>query len=305
MANFCFVNGDPLSWVQCGLPDVLQIGLWGGGPQGEDLNVAVTGPPIVDVNFPPELNLLPVPHLRIFELIAIGAGQTTLEGRIPSTDAPYTAPLKVTVVTGGLDDPSLLGLAMFYHGTSLEKAKELMTMDLKPQSVPEAQLLDVNEYTDFGKGFYTHPEESKLKAVEWAKRRYDSWGAVRFTLTAQEVSSIGGSPPLYFPDKFKTRPFNAPKLDGSHPATWIEFVEFNRHVRRPRIQRPKDNDWTADYAWMRGPIWGRADSKLPGAPGLPERYHQINWGVAGMAALNMSAAKRRRFLFTKRNERLL
>jgi hypothetical protein len=129
---------------------VLQIGLWGGGPQGEDLNVAVTGPPIVQVNFPPELDSLPVPNLRIFELTAVGPGQTTLQARVPGTDALYTAPLTVTVVAGGLDDPSLFFWQIFYHGTSLEKAKELMTMDLKPRSVPEARLPDVDEYTDFG-----------------------------------------------------------------------------------------------------------------------------------------------------------
>jgi hypothetical protein len=301
MANFCYASvTDPLSWVRCGIPDVLQIGLWGGGPRGEDLNVVVTGPPIVQVSFPPEL-AFPVPNLRVFELTAVGVGRTELEGRVPSTGAPYTAPLQVTV--GAIDDPSALGLARFYHGTSLNDAKQLMTMELKPRSVSEALLLDVNEYTDFGKGFYTHPEESKQKALEWAKRRNKDWGVVRFVLTADEFSNIKSPLPLYYPDKFRTRPFNSPQLFGPDPATWIEFVEFNRHVRLPKIKRPKDNDWTWDYAWMRGPIWGRADSKLPGAPGLPERYHQINWGRTGMDALNASPARRRRFLFTKHNER--
>jgi len=71
------------------------------------------------------------------------------------------------------------------------------------------------------------------------------------------------------------------------------------------IKRPKDNDWTADYPWMRGPMWGRADSNLPGAPGPPERYHQINWGQSGITALNTDTAKQRRFLITKHNERFL
>ena len=189
----------------------------------------------------------------------------------------------------------------FYHGTSLDQAKELMTMDLKPFAVPEVLLLDVNEYTDFGKGFYTHPEESKQKAVEWAKRRNREWGVVRFTLTTDEISKIT-TQRLLFTDKFNSRPPNAPKLFDSNPATWIEFVEFNRHIRTIDIQRPKDNDWTADYGWIRGPIWGRADSNLPGPPGLPERYHQINWGLNGLAALNMEVAKKRRFLFDKSNE---
>jgi hypothetical protein len=304
MANFCYASvTDPISWVRCGLPDILQLGLWGGGPHGEDLDIVVTGPPIVQVRFPPELASFPIPHLRVFELIAVGAGRTAIEARVPSTGGSYAAPLEVMV--GASDNLSALRLAKFYHGTSLSDAKRLMTIDLEPQSVPEARLLDVNEYTDFGKGFYTHPEESKYKAVEWAKRRNKEWGVVRFILTADELANIGGPPALYFPDKFKTRPFNAPKLFGDERARWIEFVEFNRHIRKPEIQRPKDNDWTADYAWMRGPIWGRGDSDMPGAPGLPERYHQINWGLGGMKALNADAAKRRRFLFTKHNEDLL
>jgi hypothetical protein len=49
----------------------------------------------------------------------------------------------------------------FYHGTILEKAKEIMTMDIEPFAVSESLLFKVNEHTDFGKGFYTHPEESK------------------------------------------------------------------------------------------------------------------------------------------------
>ncbi len=67
--------------------------------------------------------------------------------------------------------------------------------------------------------------------------------------------------------------------------------------------RPKDNDWTADYvAWMRGPIWGRPDSGMPGPPSLPERYHQINWGLKGLDALNAPAAKKRRFLFSRKTK---
>src|SRR5438309_1542677 len=48
----------------------------------------------------------------------------------------------------------------FYHGTSLEQAKKLMTIDLGPMAVPAARALDWREYTDFGKGFYVHPEEN-------------------------------------------------------------------------------------------------------------------------------------------------
>src|SRR5690349_14862645 len=120
----------------------------------------------------------------------------------------------------------------YYHGTSLYKARELLTMELRPQSVPEYAALDWREYTDFGKGFYTHPEESKRKAVEWAKSKNPEWGVVRFGLTTAEMSSISGSP-LYFRDKRNSRPGNAPVLFDDKPANWIEFVEYNRAIRRP------------------------------------------------------------------------
>jgi hypothetical protein len=77
------------------------------------------------------------------------------------------------------------------------------------------------------------------------------------------------------------------------------------------IQRPKDNDWTARYPWMRGPMWSKADSAQSSATPLgvddiginiPENFHQINWGLAGLAVLNTDAAKSRRSLFTKENE---
>jgi hypothetical protein len=304
VAHFCYASvTDPISSVRCGLPDILQLGLWGGGPTGEDLNIVVAGPPIVEVRFPLELTSFPVPQLQVFELIAVGGGRTSIEGRVRSTGVPYTGPLDVMV--GALDfNPDILGLSKYYHGTSLSAAKQLMTMNIEPQSVPEAKLLDWYEYTDFGKGFYVHPEESKKKAVEWAKRNSAEWGVVRFILAPDE--KVSSPTPLYFSDKFKTRPANSPILFGNEHATWIEFVEFNRHIRKPpTISRPKDNDWTADYAWMEGPIWGRRDSNLPGPPGLPELYHQINFGLGGLTGFNAPAARRRRFLFTKHNEDLL
>jgi hypothetical protein len=100
------------------------------------------------------------------------------------------------------------------------------------------------------------------------------------------------------------RPSNAPVLFDSKPASWIEFVEYNRGVRTSAM-RPKDNDWTASYPWMRGPLWTRRDSGLRGGgPVIPEHIHQINWGQAGMVALNTEAARKRRFLFNKDNEDL-
>jgi hypothetical protein len=302
-ASFCWASvTDARSSVQLHLTETVQVGLWGHGPGGEDLEVVVNGPPIVKLEFPDDLRGFPDPNLTVFEMTGVSTGQTTLEARVPRTGTRGADPLQVTVIAGTEDESD--GLSKFYHGTTLEQAKKLMMMDLEPFAVMEAFLQDINEYTDFGKGFYTHPEESKEKAVEWAKRKSKDkdWGVVRFSLTAEEMERIRANPaPLHFPDKFQTRPSNSPKLFNDQPATWIEFVEFNRHIRT-HIQRPKDNDWTADFAWMRGPIWGRPDSHLPGPPSLPDRYHQINWGRSGMGVLNEKEPKKRRFLFTKRNE---
>jgi len=86
----------------------------------------------------------------------------------------------------------------FYHGTTLAQAKELMTMDIGVRAVPTYLVQDWWEYTDFGKGFYTHPDESKTLAVVWAKKKArkenTEWGVVRFTLTQKEFDSIGGAP---------------------------------------------------------------------------------------------------------------
>jgi hypothetical protein len=292
---------DPISSIQISVPSTVQLGLWGGGPRGEDLIIVERGNNILRVKFPTALASWPIGHLRAFEVTAVGFGRTALEARTASGSS-YAAPLQITCT--GLSDDAMLGSASFYHGTSLEQAKKIMTMDIEPFAVPESLLLDVNEYTDFGKGFYTHPEETKRRAVEWAKRRNKEWGVVRFTLTADEIGKTERSP-LYYRDKFKSRPSNSPKLFNSQPATWIEFVEFNRHIRKIAIQRPKDNDWTSDYSYIRGPIWGRGDSNLPGPPGLPESNHQINWGLVGMDVLNTLEVKRRRFLFAKHNEDLL
>jgi hypothetical protein len=297
VAHFCRPNSmDAISSIDISLPGVVHIGFWGGGPGGQDLEITVLGAPIVRVRY--LRDAAGIPHLRIFELMGVGAGTTILEAKVPGSGARYSAPLRIQVGQSQDADLDSFKFTYYYHGTSLERARELIGMDLVPFTVPEARLLDVNEYTDFGKGFYCHPEESKQKAIEWARRRHAEWGVAGFSLTAEERRSIAGTP-LYFPDKRRTRPANAPILFDSQRANWIEFVEFNRHVRRPTIQRPKDNDWTADYPWMRGPIWGRKDSGLPGAPGLPEMYHQINWGLKGLAALNAKEAKQRRFLITK------
>src|SRR5690349_14175155 len=200
MAHFRLVTIDqPLSWLSIGLPDIVQLALWGGGPSGEDLDIIVSDPKVGQVRFPAELKSFPVANLRVFEFVGVGAGQTEILAKVPSTGASYAMPINVTV--GGVPTHTNLPVSFhkFYHGTSLDAAKKLMHLDITPMAVPEALLLDVNEYTDFGKGFYTHPEESKHKAVEWAKRRNKERGVVRFSLTSEEYNAISGDP-LYFPD---------------------------------------------------------------------------------------------------------
>jgi hypothetical protein len=189
----------------------------------------------------------------------------------------------------------------FYHGTSLQKAKDLMTMEIPVMEVPAQAILDYSEYTDFGKGFYTHPHESKELAFEWAKDKNPEWGVVRFALSKDDLDKIAKSA-LHFANK-KSRPANAPWLPGAvQPASWLEFVEHNRHVGMGTL-RPKDNDWTAHYSWMRGPLWVPRDSGIEkGHPIFPDHVHQIDWGIEGLKLLNADKAKKLRFLFTKDNE---
>jgi hypothetical protein len=145
----------------------------------------------------------------------VGFGRTALEART-SSGSSYAAPLQITCVGGDFSVSS--AIFYFYHGTILEKAKER------------------------GKGFYAHPEETKRLALEWAKRRAKEknteWGIVRFPLTADEFGKTESSP-LYYRDKFKSRPSNSPKLFNSQPATWIEFVEFKRSRSSASLRRLK------------------------------------------------------------------
>jgi len=59
------------------------------------------------------------------------------------------------------------------------------------------------------------------------------------------------------------------------------------------------------YSRIRGSIWVPRDSGYPvGLPVFPDHVHQLNWGLAGMALLNGSDAKVRRFKFSAQNEGL-
>ncbi len=235
---------------------------------------------------------------------------------------------------------TLPGLIEFYHGTTLANAKRLLTEQIGVFSVPMIQLLDESEYTDFGKGFYIHPPENRQLSIDWAKdkarQERTDWGVLCVRMTQSEFESICGQK-LIFRNKRRDRPHNAPVLGGVREqrrkiekmagfgSPWlipeiivgeaivsefdkrcncIEFVEFNRHIVQS-IQRPKDNDWTRDYSIMRGPIWVRKDSGLPGErPPFPEHIHQINLGVQGLNVINAPAVKSRRYVIDKHNENL-
>jgi hypothetical protein len=193
----------------------------------------------------------------------------------------------------------------FYHGTTLEAAQSIIASDIGVRSVPAFRLLDDSEYTDFGKGFYIHPPENRSLAIDWAKdaacESGSKWGVATFVLSDLEWDNIKGAR-LLFKSKRDDRPANAPKLFDDRPANWIEFVEHNRHVRTGAA-RPKDNDWTSDYAVMRGPIWVNRDSGLPGKrPLFPEHVHQIDLGVGGLVMLNAPEARSRRYVIHEGNQ---
>src|SRR6266542_249076 len=300
MAHFHHLqSSNPVGIIHLPVGRTIEIALWGGGPSGEDLDISANDPSIVRVDFFFPRGGIPDRDTRVFQITGLRPGTAMLEARLPRRGPLYASSVQVIVGAAAAASNNLF----VYHGTSLDQAKKLMTMDLIPMAVPDYAILDWWEYTDFGKGFYTHPDENKEKADEWATSKNKEWGVVRFCLTTKEFTDIPGAP-LHFRDKRHSRPFNAPIL-FSQPANWIEFVEHNRGIR-PAAQRPKDNDWTPYYPWMRGPIWGRVDSGLPGGgPPVPDHIQQINWGGAGLAALNADEAKKRRFLINKHNEHLL
>ncbi len=295
MAGFQDEKGNAIAELHVRTGALTTFALWGGGPQGEALDV-VWLPRLQLINEITVVNARA--HTRFFTILPILPG--IVQVRALCRNGDYAAPLIIHV---HLRMPHLVDRE-FYHGTTLEAARSLIKQCIGPQSVPLAQLVDDSEYTDFGKGFYIHPPENRQLAIDWAKRhaaeKKTDWGVACFVLTDKELDNISGQR-LLFRTKRSDRPGNAPKLFDGKPANWIEFVEFNRHVRT-EVARPKDNDWTADYAVMRGPIWVRKDSNLPGKlPPFPENVHQINLGIEGLRVLNAKEAVGRRFVIDKNN----
>lgn len=297
MANFQDGRGGAITELRIRTGALTTIALWGGGPNGEDLEVVCVPSCHVMLRETKVSNARA--NTRYFTILPILPGICDIHALYRSMK--YSAPLRIHI---NLLKPHLINRE-FYHATTFENAKNLIKEELSPQSVALASLLDEDEYTDFGKGFYIHPPENKKLAIDWAKRRAKEqktkWGVACFVLTDQELDNMAGQR-LYFPNKRDHRPNNAPILFDGKRANWIEFVEFNRHVRT-EMARPKDNDWTTDYALMRGPIWVRRDSNIPGKlPPFPETVHQINLGIDGLRMLNAKDAVARRYVIHEGNQ---
>lgn len=303
MAHFIY-GGQPANLVQAPVCRTLLLELWGGGPGGEPLNVTASPPGIVRIE---EVPRCVRPHIREFHVTAQQAGAVRIEARTPCGD-------RLWALTRGLFGASG-DILRYYHGTTLEAAWTLFDLTLTPQAVAALTIADWTEYTDFGKGLYVHAEENKQHAYDWAKRRYPKkWAVLEFILPGCDVQEIRRAG-LLFRTK-ADRPANSPVLPGApqvslgcsvvlQRASWLEFVEHNRHIERgrPMIMRPSDRDWSAAYSFIRGPIWVPRDSGYPvGGQPFPDHLHQINWGQAGLARLN--GRKELRFVFDAGNEDL-
>jgi hypothetical protein len=319
VAHFLF-DGSPTTYISANQGQKITVELFAGGPC-DQAQVVVTDPSIASIS---EVLACTRPNIRTFTITATKEGTTRLQAGFGS-GLPILA--ETRMVIGKAADDKLL----YYHGTSLATAKFLMDATLTPMIVAACvSHLDWTDYTDFGKGFYTHKEENSKLAFDWAKRNNREWGVVEFCMLRPEDDSIKNRY-LFFRDK-KDRPYNAPVLSygGNSRATfplahtqvmgppstlptpgprasWLEFVEFNRGIRpgEALIARPNDKDWSGTYAGIVGPIWVPRDSGFDtGGPKFPDDVHQVNWGQGGLKVLNTDDAVARRFLYTKENEPL-
>jgi hypothetical protein len=181
----------------------------------------------------------------------------------------------------------------FYHGTDYQSAEWIYRNRLSPKALETLGAVGGapwEEYTDFGKGFYTHPQIQYELAKSWAIRAAKnkcskgqaetSWGIVAFLIDPYELAKLRLSAPdkiLQFVSKTDA-PKNAPPSRRRNGArmNWLEFVEFNRHLDQ-QVSRPGDYDWSDQYLWIQGPIWVPRDSgKNTGLPKF-DKESQINW----------------------------
>jgi hypothetical protein len=323
MANAAYFLSDcePTTYISALQGEETTVELYGTGPCDATLQVTVTDPDIASIS---EIPVCTRPNIRTFKVTGKIAGTTRIQASL-GPRMPIWAETRLVIGKGG--DDKLL----YYHGTSLASAKFLMDATLTPMIVAAAAShLDWTDYTDFGKGFYTHKEENSQLAFDWAKRNNREWGVVEFSMLRSEDNAIKNRY-LWFKIK-KDRPHNSPVLGSSgnnrmafplahtqamgQPSTlptsgprasWLEFVEFNRGIRpgEALIARPNDKDWSGSYSGILGPIWVPRDSGFDtGGPKFPDDVHQVNWGQDGLKVLNTDDAKARRFLYTKENEPL-
>jgi hypothetical protein len=329
MAHF-ISDGQPTNLVQLRVGEQANVQLWGDGPDGKPLDVASSNESIVSVE---EIPASFGPNLRGFTLRGLRRGSARLYAL--GGGGAIWADTRVLV---GFDT-----LNRYYHGTNSAIADLLMSADLTPMflaslAIGSVMMFDWSDYTDFGKGFYVHLEANKAMAYEWARRRFAAdWAVVEFIVAPDELVDLTPTA-LFFQNK-ADRPHNSPRpvivtttiqsaevcplpqllpcvrvtrertTATPSPTTmsWLEFVEYNRHIdpHQPLIARPNDRDWTSYYSSIRGPIWVPRDSGYDvGLPVFPDHIHQLNWGLAGMAVLNLADAKVRRFKFSAQNDRL-
>jgi hypothetical protein len=325
MAHF-LTGGQPTSLIEVGTGSQIQVQLWGDGPSGERLDVSPSDPTIFRVD---EISASFGRDLRTFTLHALRQGSARLYARVGAGGAIW-ADTRVMVGFNSLN--------RYYHGTNSTIADLLTTVDLTPMVIPTVLVtsFDWTDYTDFGKGFYVHLEANKAMAYEWARRRFSSdWAVVEFIATPAEIAAVAPNALVY--QNKADRPSNSPQpitvtttrvqvcpipqllpclrvtverqttTPSTRTLSWLEFVEYNRHIDRTHalIARPNDRDWTGSYSSIRGPIWVPRDSGYPvGLPVFPDSLHQLNWGLEGMVMLNAAEAKVRRFKFSAQNEGL-
>ncbi len=231
------------------------------------------------------------------------------------TAAAWLAPLAALAQAPSFD---------FYHGTDYETARRIAESRIVPYAHAPGNAASGasrggeegrwTAYTDFGKGFYTHVPGQYELARDWAIRtaqklcrpgdRETWWGVVIFRVDPELLRPIDQGQPeraLYFPGK-RQPAWNAPwsRRNPGLRQTWLEFVEYNRHVGesgQPDIQRPGDYDWSQWYAWIQGPIWVPRDSGIDaGGPPLPEHgpAAELARAGAGRGAERPPHAPRRR-----------
>jgi hypothetical protein len=333
MAHF-IEAGRPTNLIHLSIGNTAAVDLFGGGPGNEPLDVMASDPAVFSVS---EVPVSVGRNLRRFDVRGLAGGSALLLARLGQHGAVWAQtrvivnrPVLYRYYHGTSSD-----IADILIGVDLEP------MLLSRLYAAAVTMFDWTDYTDFGKGFYVHLEENRGMAYEWARRRFQTdWAVVEFVATPPELQDLWTTA-LHFGNK-ADRPRNSPRpvtvttsrrsieicpvpqilpivpcvslrreettvRQAPQTLSWLEFVEHNRHIVRggALIARPNDRDWTGTYSRIRGPIWVPRDSGFDtGLPPFADHVHQLNWGRAGMAVLNLPESKTRRFKFSSTNEGL-